>query len=300
MIDAMTKKPLYVSTDGTAGPYIMVPVSQLAHLRELLEKYRIRYSVEEDAISLDGDWRSRLLILVVGRMLLPFRLSLTASGDRSRMGWPCPMISGLFVIKFSRTSRRLTTTTPTQRSLGESSTRSLRLVTLIAIRNMTTGTVTTQTELAAKVRGYVTEQLTEATFQQFVSIFENFYFDILRLWLTAYPHSLGKKMVDFKTILELPDKDAITGLVVRKKPNQVLYDRPTEWFAYLEDKAKLGCPTADEIEHIAVAKASRDVLVHNRGIANKNYESKAGKLARFQVSDRISIPEHYHRGRPGY
>ena len=54
MIDAMTRKPLYVSTDGTAGPYIMVPVSQLAELRELLDKHRIRYSVEEDAISLDG------------------------------------------------------------------------------------------------------------------------------------------------------------------------------------------------------------------------------------------------------
>jgi hypothetical protein len=54
MIDAMTRKPLHVSTDGTAGPYIMVPVSQLADLRELLDKHRIRYSVEEDAISLDG------------------------------------------------------------------------------------------------------------------------------------------------------------------------------------------------------------------------------------------------------
>ena len=54
MIDAMTRKPLHVSTDGTAGPYVMVPVSQLTELRELLDKHRIRYSVEEDAISLDG------------------------------------------------------------------------------------------------------------------------------------------------------------------------------------------------------------------------------------------------------
>ena len=165
----------------------------------------------------------------------------------------------------------------------------------MTIRNMITGTVTTQAELAAKARGYVTEQLTEATFQQFISIFENFYFDLLRLWLTAYPQSLGKKMVDFKTILELPDKNAITGLVVRKELSEVLYDRPTEWFAYLEDKVKLGCPTSDEIEHIAEAKASRDVFVHNKGIANKSYESKADKLARFAEGDEISIPEHYHR-----
>jgi hypothetical protein len=163
------------------------------------------------------------------------------------------------------------------------------------IRNMATGTVTTQAALAVKARGYVTEQLVEATFQQFISIFENFYFDLLRLWLTAYPQSLGKRMVDLKTVLELPDKDAITTLVVRKELNEVLYDRPTEWFAYLEDKAKLSCPNADEIARIAEAKASRDVLVHNKGMANKAYELKAGNLARFHDGDRISIPEYYHR-----
>ncbi len=54
MIDAMTSNPLHVSTDGTAGPYIMVPVTQLVDLRQLLDKHRISYSVEEEAISLDG------------------------------------------------------------------------------------------------------------------------------------------------------------------------------------------------------------------------------------------------------
>ena len=165
----------------------------------------------------------------------------------------------------------------------------------ITIRNMTTGTMTTQAELAVKARGYVTEQLTEATFQQFISIFENFYFDLIRLWLTAYPQSLGKKTVDFKTILELADTDAITRLIVRKELNEVAYERPREWFAYLEEKAKLGCPVANEIDRIAEAKASRDVLVHNKGFANKTYEFKAGNLARFHEGDRINIPEHYHR-----
>ena len=46
---------------------------------------------------------------------------------------------------------------------------------------------------------------------------------------------------------------------------------------------------------IAEAKASRDVLVHNRGVASKTYESKAGKLARYKDGQRIDIPEYYHR-----
>jgi hypothetical protein len=36
-------------------------------------------------------------------------------------------------------------------------------------------------------------------------------------------------------------------------------------------------------------------LVHNRGIANKTYESKAGKLARYRDGQRVDVPEHYHR-----
>jgi hypothetical protein len=165
----------------------------------------------------------------------------------------------------------------------------------IMVRNLTTGTVTTRAELAIKARGYVAEQLADATFQQFISIFECFYVDVLGLWLTAHPQSLGKKTVDFKTVLELPDKDAIAQLVIRREVNEVLYDRPTAWFAYLEEKVKLGCPTASEIERIAEAKASRDLLVHSNGIANKAYESKAGNLARFHDGEKINIPEHYHR-----
>lgn len=55
MKDSSTKKPIRVSTDGDAGPYVMVPVSQLAEVRALLDKHHVRYWVDEDAISLDGE-----------------------------------------------------------------------------------------------------------------------------------------------------------------------------------------------------------------------------------------------------
>jgi hypothetical protein len=165
----------------------------------------------------------------------------------------------------------------------------------VSLLNHTTGTVTTSAELAAKASGYVTAQLTEATFQQFLALFEGFFFDLLRLWLAAYPHSLLGRKVDFKEVLEAPDKDAITLLVVNKELNEVLYERPANWFAYLEEKAKLGCPKPDENDRIAEAKASRDVLAHNRGVAGKIYVSKAGKLGRYREGEKIDIPEPYHR-----
>ena len=55
MTDVVTKKPLHVSTDGTAGPYIMVPLDQLDEVRRLLDQHSIRYSVDKDAISLNDE-----------------------------------------------------------------------------------------------------------------------------------------------------------------------------------------------------------------------------------------------------
>lgn len=55
MIDKTTREPLRISTDGDAGPYIMVPVAQLAEVRDLLEANDVPHWVDEEAISLDGN-----------------------------------------------------------------------------------------------------------------------------------------------------------------------------------------------------------------------------------------------------
>jgi hypothetical protein len=162
------------------------------------------------------------------------------------------------------------------------------------IKNSVTGTETTHESLLNKSQGYVAKELAEATFQQFISIFESFVFDLLHQWLMAYPQNLIAKKVDYKVILDAPDKESITTHVVNREVNEVMYERPSNWFAYLEEKAKLGCPTVDEIEQIAEAKAARDVLVHNRGVANKIYELKAGKFARYKDGQPIDIPDPYH------
>lgn len=54
MTDTMTKKPLRVYTDGTAGPYLMVSLAQLDEVRALLDGHNIGYWVDETAVALDG------------------------------------------------------------------------------------------------------------------------------------------------------------------------------------------------------------------------------------------------------
>ena len=65
MIDVTTRKPLYVSTDGTAGPYIIVPESQLDRLGKLLDQHNIHHYIEENIISIDG--KPEIAVVNLGR-----------------------------------------------------------------------------------------------------------------------------------------------------------------------------------------------------------------------------------------
>ncbi|MGA7501257.1 MAG: hypothetical protein WBX00_31375 [Isosphaeraceae bacterium] len=55
MIDEMTKDNLRVSPDGIAGPYLMVSVTQLDAVLAVLNRHKVRYWVDADAISLDNE-----------------------------------------------------------------------------------------------------------------------------------------------------------------------------------------------------------------------------------------------------
>ena len=89
------------------------------------------------------------------------------------------------------------------------------------------------------------------TFLHFVGLFENFIFDLLRLWLIAFPQRLAKRQVEFRIVLDADDKDAVTSAVVDRELNELKYRRIDEWFEYLESLVKLGCPTKDEIAALA-------------------------------------------------
>ena len=150
----------------------------------------------------------------------------------------------------------------------------------LRFQNPATGTTLDETTLTGWAARHVSPNLGRNALQQFVSVLEDFLFGLMRLWLAAHPRSLSRKQLLLSAVLDAPDKPAIVLAVVDRELNEVKYERLAEWFAYLEKLAKLGCPTADEIALLAEIKATRDVLVHNQGVANEAYVQKAGALAR--------------------
>jgi hypothetical protein len=163
------------------------------------------------------------------------------------------------------------------------------------VQNQNTGKSIDEKQLMAKVPHYVTQYLATATFVHFVSLFENFLVDLLRLWLTAFPRSLAENQIKVKEVLEAADRDAIIQSAIDKKLSDVAYGPADGWFRYLATLVNLDCPTPEEIKQFAEIKASRDVLVHNKGITNKKYMEKAGGYARYQDNEVLQLPDTYHR-----
>jgi len=77
----------------------------------------------------------------------------------------------------------------------------------VTMRNQATGATVTEKQLPGLAQRYVTGYLASATFQQFVSVFESFVFDLLRAWLTEYPAHLSGKQVPFQTVLDSPENE---------------------------------------------------------------------------------------------
>lgn len=65
MNDSETQERIVVHTEGTGGPYIMVPLDQLAAIEEVLRKDQVSYWVDSDAISLDG--KPAVIVINLGR-----------------------------------------------------------------------------------------------------------------------------------------------------------------------------------------------------------------------------------------
>jgi hypothetical protein len=165
-----------------------------------------------------------------------------------------------------------------------------------SLRNFSTNSTINEQDLLGRAPRYVAQELASSTLQQFVSIFENFLSDSLRLWLLAYPQFLSKRQLSGKDIFSLPDKTAIVDALVEKELKDVFYDRPANWFHYLNDHVDTGAPVDADAEQFAEIKATRDVLVHGQGIANAYYYvDKAGTVARAQQGQPLDVPEPYHQ-----
>jgi hypothetical protein len=132
--------------------------------------------------------------------------------------------------------------------------------------------------------------------QHQVALFEHNFFRLIRLLIEHEPrHLSGKRQLEYALVLNAKTREEIIALLIDREINETKYKNVGEWFSYLEKLASgISLPQGD-IERIAEAKASRDILVHNAGIVNQTYVNKAGPAARFVLGELLDVSGHYTR-----
>jgi len=165
----------------------------------------------------------------------------------------------------------------------------------LTFRNLETDHTIDGSDLSKLSQRYVTGYLASTTFQDFVSLFEQFIFDFLRIWLVKYPDSLREKEVAFGKVLDSADKNEIVDAVIEKKIHELGHKKINDWFDEIEKITQLKGPSKDQMQKLVEIKASRDIFVHSKGVANHVYVTKSGGQARAANGKTLDLSEKYHR-----
>lgn len=146
---------------------------------------------------------------------------------------------------------------------------------------------------------YLAAGLYEAFLVSTLSRFESFLADVLTAFFLAYPMRITQRVqgipacpqMSAADVINAEDKDQLMSVMVAEHMEQVFRQRPSDYMKYVveivgvkDDKSFL--------DYYEVA-ATRDLVVHNSGLINELYIQKAGKKARGDIGDRLTVDKKY-------
>jgi len=127
-----------------------------------------------------------------------------------------------------------------------------------------------------------------------VAVTEGYLADMLSIVLRAFPKKLGssEKKVDLPLVLESSDLEELLGKIISNQIYTAFYASPVKYFMYIEDTLSVSIPEARKKTYAEV-KATRDICVHNGGVANKIYVEKSGDRARAEDGEPLPLDQTY-------
>jgi len=144
------------------------------------------------------------------------------------------------------------------------------------------------------LESYEKHYANELCLQYIVSIFENFVFDLMKDIMIKYPKQLNEqKEIKVGIITNQNSMDELIYLLIDQELSALKYKNLKDWIDRLKKMVSITGPSTDEVKKISEIKATRDLLVHNKGIVDETYIKKAGKLARYKKGERIEVSYDY-------
>jgi len=127
-----------------------------------------------------------------------------------------------------------------------------------------------------------------------VALTEGYLADMLVMILRAFPQKLSspEKKIDLQLVLQASNLDELLGKIVSNQIHATFYDSPVKYFKYIEHTLSISIPKRRKAAYAEV-KATRDIYVHNGGIANEFYIQKSGDLARAEDGEPLPLDEDY-------
>lgn len=129
---------------------------------------------------------------------------------------------------------------------------------------------------------------------QLVTTIEALLGDILRITLIEFPQKISnKRKVDVDIILEASSIDEIKFSVVNAVINELSYKSPRDFAEEFNKFIGVNLLEKPIFHRYIELKATRDIYIHNQGIANEIYLAKADTLARVKQNQHLPVTIHY-------
>ncbi len=149
-------------------------------------------------------------------------------------------------------------------------------------------------ELLGRYQHLAFQQLPINSLLQLVTTIEALLGDVVRTVVTRYPKKLGaKRTISLQFVLEAKTLEDIHLRATDSLLNDLFYKSPSEFAEELNSLLSiklLACPAFHKYIEI---KATRDVLIHNRGVTNDTYLRKAGSHARAKADSPLPVDITY-------
>lgn len=132
---------------------------------------------------------------------------------------------------------------------------------------------------------------------------EDYLQEVLKIVLKWFPEKLAlaidgrqvEKNIPLDVLLESSTVEEIMDKIIEKYLLSAFYGSPERYFDHAQ--SILSIKIEEELrESFAEIKAARDIIIHNSGIANEIYVSRAGTKARAHSAQRLEIDQKYFDG----
>lgn len=148
--------------------------------------------------------------------------------------------------------------------------------------------------LLKKYRFLAVQQLSVNTLIQLVTIVETMLGDVVRAVVFRYPQKLGsKRTLSIQTVLECASLEEVHICATDALLNELAYKSPSEFAESVQSLLSVNLLECPAFHRYMEVKATRDIFIHNRGVANDVYVRKAGSHARVKSGMHLPVDIKY-------